>query len=67
MGCCQHLRVIGQSTCLRKKGLQEVTWEPVAGTDLAWLPVASLGLERAEQNGDPDRGRTVSALVTGEN
>lgn len=36
-------------------------------TDLAWLPVASLGLERAEQNGDPDRGRTVSALVTGEN
>lgn len=54
VGCCQHLRVTGQATCLRKKRLQEVTWEPVAGTNLAWLQVASLGLKRAERkNGDP--------------
>lgn len=54
VGCCQHLRVTGQVTCLRKKRLQEVTWEPVAGTNLAWLQVTSLGLKRAERkNGNP--------------
>lgn len=56
MGCCQHLGVTGQPTCLRKKRLQEVTWEPVAGTSLARLQVSSLELGRTErENGDPVR------------